>query len=208
MNERRTFSRRSPSWSRDRDRRDEMGRGRRAEYRNRDYHEDSGRPDARERRPDRGQRDYRDRRGDDGWACGPRSGANDGRSAFGGANSRRATSRRLSSTSRALSRWPSAARVQGAANLSGVTATSVSDGTTSPRVTTASLSTGTTTSPRIIIASATAALSTTPAVARRSAGFPTARPPARYRRGVWACHLRKSSGVRRQQPWVQSMGVR
>ena len=44
----------------------------------------SGRPDARERRPDRGQRDYRDRRADDGWACGPRSGANDGRSALGG----------------------------------------------------------------------------------------------------------------------------
>ena len=57
-----------------------MDRGRREEDRNRDYHEDRGRQDTRERRPDRGQREYRDRRGDDGWACGPRSGTGDGRS--------------------------------------------------------------------------------------------------------------------------------
>ena len=50
-----------------------MDRGRREDDRTRDYHEDRGRSDARERRPDRGQREYRDRRGDDGWACGPRS---------------------------------------------------------------------------------------------------------------------------------------
>ena len=56
-----------------------MDRGRREEDRNRDYHEDRGRQDTRERRPDRGQREYRDRRGDDGWACGPRSGTGDGR---------------------------------------------------------------------------------------------------------------------------------
>ena len=57
-----------------------MDRGRREEDRNRDYHEDRGRQDTRERRPDRGQREYRDRRGDNGWACGPRSGTDDGRS--------------------------------------------------------------------------------------------------------------------------------
>ena len=57
-----------------------MDWGRREDDRNRDYHADRGRPDARDRRPDRGQRDYRDRRGDDGWACGPRSGTGDGRS--------------------------------------------------------------------------------------------------------------------------------
>ena len=50
-----------------------MDLGRREEDRTRDYHEDRGRPDARERRPDRGQRDYYDCRGEDGWACGPRS---------------------------------------------------------------------------------------------------------------------------------------
>ena len=71
---------RSRSWSRDRDRRDEMDRGRREDDRSRDYHEDRGQPDARERRPDRGQRDYYDHCGDDGWACGPRSGTGDGRS--------------------------------------------------------------------------------------------------------------------------------
>ena len=60
-------------------RRDEMDRGRRAEDRYRDYHEDRGRPDARDRRPDRGQREYRDHHGD-GWARGPRSGTDDWRS--------------------------------------------------------------------------------------------------------------------------------
>ena len=70
---------RSRSWSRERDRRDEMDRGWREEDHTRDYHEDRGRPDARDRRPDRGQGDYRDHRGDDSWACGSRSGTDDGR---------------------------------------------------------------------------------------------------------------------------------
>ena len=56
-----------------------MDRGQREEDRGRDYHEDRERPDARSRRPDRGQRDYSDCRGDGDWACGPRSGTDDGR---------------------------------------------------------------------------------------------------------------------------------
>ena len=75
-----TYRRRSRSLSRERDRRDVMDRGRREKDGHRDYNEDRGRSDARERRPDRGQRDNRDRRGDDGWACGPRSGTGDWRS--------------------------------------------------------------------------------------------------------------------------------
>jgi len=72
----------SRSRSRDRNHRDEMDRGRREDDRNRDshdYHENRRRPDARDRVPDRCQRDYRDRRGDDDWACGPRSGTDNGR---------------------------------------------------------------------------------------------------------------------------------
>ena len=51
---------RSRSWSRDRDRRDVMDRGRREDDRTRDYHEDRRRSDARDRVLDCGQRDYRD----------------------------------------------------------------------------------------------------------------------------------------------------
>ena len=54
----------------------------RRDDRRRDYHDDRRRPDARPR--DRvpgwgGERDYFDRRRNDGWACAPRSGTDDGR---------------------------------------------------------------------------------------------------------------------------------
>ena len=52
----------------------------RRDDRRRDYHDDRGRPDARDRGQGwGGQRDHFDRRRDDGWACGPRSGTDDGR---------------------------------------------------------------------------------------------------------------------------------
>ena len=60
---------RSLSQSGDRDRRDEMVRGRREDDRGRGYHEDRDRrrSDARDRMPDRGQRGDRDRGGDGNW---------------------------------------------------------------------------------------------------------------------------------------------
>ena len=52
----------------------------RRDDRSRDCHDSRGRPDARDRGQGwGGQRDHFDRRRDDGWACGPRSGTDDGR---------------------------------------------------------------------------------------------------------------------------------
>ena len=147
-----------------------------------------------------------------------------------GASSRRATARRISSTSRALRRWPCATQVHGATSLhddttsprvdatspgSGVTTASLSngmtsprvratsDGMTSPRVTAARSHHDSITSPRIMDS---ATLSTTPGGPPRNASFPTPRP-AQHRRGVRACHPRKSSSVRGQRPRSSSMGV-
>ena len=153
-----------------------------------------------------------------------------------GERSRHATTRRLSSTSRALRRWAYATQVHGmmgprfgATSLHGSTmsrgssATHLSEGTTSPRVGARSLSDGVTSpgfaatspsdsmSPRATAASprttgSATVLSTTPAASRRSAGIPTPRL-TQHRRGVRARHPRKPSGVRRQRPRAQSTGV-
>eukprot|EP00964_Phaeocystis_antarctica_P012386 scaffold6828_cov66-Phaeocystis_antarctica.AAC.1 len=79
---------RSRSRSRDRDRRDGMDRGLRHDDRSRGPHDEDRycrRPDAaNDRTPDRSQREVRGRRDIGGWAWGPRSGTDEGRS-HGGA---------------------------------------------------------------------------------------------------------------------------
>ena len=146
-----------------------------------------------------------------------------------GERSRHATTRRLSSTSRALRRWAYATQVHGMMGLHGSTrsrgssAKHLGEGTTSPRVGATSLSDGVTSpgfaatspsdsmSPRATAASprtmgSATVLSTTPAASRRSAGILTPRL-TQHRRGVRARHPRKPSGVRRQRPRASSTSV-